>query len=65
MPSGATLGVSAIFGLSGFLNVVLLITTKPESRLFEQPAVQPPTTGQHQYGEGKTHEGDDAVASQS
>jgi hypothetical protein len=34
MPSVATLASESIFGLSGFLNVVLLLTTKPESGLF-------------------------------
>ena len=47
MPSAATLASEAIFGLSGFFNVILLLTTKPGSGLFGQlmfisPA-QPPS----------------------
>jgi hypothetical protein len=34
MPSAATLASEAIFGLSGFFNVILLLTTKPGSGLF-------------------------------
>ena len=33
-PSAATFFACALFGLSGFFNVVLLLTTKPESGLF-------------------------------
>lgn len=36
MPSAATFTVEAIFGLSGFFNVILLLTTRPESGLFGQ-----------------------------
>ena len=34
VPSAATFSVCALFGLSGLFNVVLLMTTKPESGLF-------------------------------
>lgn len=36
MSSAATLTSQAVFGLSGFFNVLLLLTTKPESGLFGQ-----------------------------
>lgn len=36
VPATATLASEAIFGLSGFFNVILLLTTKPESGLFGQ-----------------------------
>ena len=34
VPPAATFSVCALFGLSGLFNVVLLMTTKPESGLF-------------------------------
>jgi hypothetical protein len=34
IPAAATFAVTSIYGLSGFLNVILLLTTKPESGLF-------------------------------
>jgi len=34
VPSTATLAVAAIYGLSGACNVVLLLTTRPDSGLF-------------------------------
>lgn len=64
MPSAATLASEAIFGLSGFFNVILLIITKPGSGLFGQlmfvsPA-QPPSdpyrderSTENDYGLGK------------
>ncbi len=64
MPSAVTLASEAIFGLSGFFNVILLIVTKPGSGLFGQlmfisPA-QPPSDPyrderliENEYGLGK------------
>ena len=43
VPSAATFVGTAIFGLSGFFNVILLITTKPESGLFGQLMFRSPT----------------------
>ena len=65
MPSGATLAVSAIFGLSGFLNVFLMMTTRPKSGLFGQlmllsPARPPAVL--HQDGERLTLDGNDVMA---
>ncbi len=34
VPAAATLAVASIFALSGFFNVVLLLTTRPEAELF-------------------------------
>jgi hypothetical protein len=34
VPAVATLAVGAVFALSGFFNVVLLLTTRPEAKLF-------------------------------
>ena len=62
---GATLAVSAIFGLSGFLNVFLVMTTRPESGLFGQlmflSPVRPPSV-LHQDGEMITLEGNYVIA---
>ena len=43
IPSGATFFANALLGLSGFINVILLMTTKPESGLFGQLMFQPPS----------------------
>jgi hypothetical protein len=58
VPSAATLVSAAIFGLSGFFNVLLLLTTKPESGLFGQlmfisPA-QPPLFIPDPYRDGRS-----------
>ena len=58
MPAAATFISSSIFGLSGFLNVILLVTTKPESGLFgqlmfvspAQPLVSDPYRTDTEYG---------------
>jgi len=34
VPAAATLAVTSVFALSGFFNVVLLLTTRPEAELF-------------------------------
>jgi hypothetical protein len=45
MPSMATFAVIIIFGLSGFLNVILVFTTKPKLGLFgRQELVDPEIT---------------------
>ena len=43
VPSAARLFASAIFGLSGFLNVILLLKTRAGAGLFCQRALQPPS----------------------
>lgn len=40
MPPDYTLAVTTIFGLSGFLNVLLVFTTKPNLGLFGRPTVR-------------------------
>src|SRR5260221_14057479 len=48
IPSAASFFAVSIFGLSGFLNVVLLLSTRPNSGLFGklvfEPARRPPST---------------------
>jgi len=34
VPAAATFAVASVFALSGFFNVVLLLTTRPEAELF-------------------------------
>jgi len=34
VPAAATFAVGSVFALSGFFNVVLLLTTRPEAELF-------------------------------
>jgi len=43
MPAAPIYVGDAILGLSGFVNVILLLTTKPESGLFGQLMFQSPT----------------------
>ena len=42
VPSAATFATDAVFGLSGFINAILLVTTRPESGLFGQLMFTPP-----------------------
>jgi len=63
IPAGATLAVTAVFGLSGFLNVCLIMTTRPKSGLFGQlmlisPALPPSVSEQFHDGEEQSLEGD-------
>ena len=43
MPQAAIYFSNVLLGLSGFINVILLLTTKPESGLFGQLMFQSPT----------------------
>ena len=49
IPSATSFFAVSLFGLSGFLNVVLLLSTRPNSGLFGklvfEPARRPPMTG--------------------
>ncbi|KAJ7045895.1 hypothetical protein C8F04DRAFT_1227946 [Mycena alexandri] len=49
IPSAATFGVISLYGLSGALNVVLLLSTKPDSMLFGDAGVEADGRG-HGHG---------------
>jgi len=42
VPAAATFATDATFGLSGFFNVILLVTTRPETGLFGQLMFEAP-----------------------
>jgi len=55
-PSAVIFFASSIFTLGGFLNVVLLLSTRPNSGLFGKLVFEPPMTGSLPEVNGVTEE---------